>query len=115
MGNADACGFTPAFSPDAITVGSIDRYDYKSDFSCFGRCVNIWAPGSDIESARHSGGSTEMSGTSMACPHVSGAVALMLGEEPSMKVDQVKRKLEANAVSGSIRGLTRGDDNLLLS
>merc|ERR1719254_51476 len=75
--NDDACGYSPAFVPSAITVGSTDQRDKRSYFSNYGSCVNIYAPGSSITSAGHrsDGGSATMSGTSMACPHVSGAAA----------------------------------------
>merc|ERR1712086_53576 len=48
--NRDACFFSPAFVPSAVTVGSTDRADRRSGFSNFGTCTEIWAPGSDIPS-----------------------------------------------------------------
>merc|ERR1712113_1271270 len=79
--NADACGFSPAYVPSAITVGSTTSTDARSSFSNYGTCVDIWAPGSNVVSASHLSdtGTTSLSGTSMACPHVSGAAALILG------------------------------------
>lgn len=49
--NADACNYSPARAPSAITVGSTDRNDAKSSFSNWGPCVDIHAPGSLITSA----------------------------------------------------------------
>merc|ERR1719251_390715 len=51
--NSDACNFSPAFVPSAITVGSTTSRDRRSSFSNYGSCTNIWAPGSDVLSAGH--------------------------------------------------------------
>merc|ERR1719512_39710 len=51
--NSDACRFSPAFVPSAITVGSTDSRDRRSSFSNYGACTNIWAPGSSVLSASH--------------------------------------------------------------
>merc|ERR1719297_788471 len=85
--NSDSCTFSPAFVPSAITVGSTTSTDARSGFSNFGRCTDIWAPGSDVVSASHTSdtGSVSFSGTSMACPHVSGGAALVLEANPTMK------------------------------
>jgi len=61
--NGDSCGFSPAFVPSAITVGSTTSRDARSSFSNYGSCTNIWAPGSDVVSASHRSDSA-------ACPSV---------------------------------------------
>merc|ERR1719454_56318 len=48
--NSDACGFSPAYVPSAITVGSMDSTDTRSYFSNYGTCVDIWGPGSSVVS-----------------------------------------------------------------
>jgi subtilisin family serine protease len=72
--NADACSYSPASAPEAVTVGSTTTQDAKSSFSNHGSCVDIHAPGSGITAAWSTSDSaiTTISGTSMACPHVAG-------------------------------------------
>merc|ERR1719346_689397 len=115
--NADACGFSPAYVPSAITVGSTTSTDARSSFSCYGTCVDIWAPGSNVVSASHTSdsGTRSLSGTSMACPHVSGAAALLLGANPSMRASAVVSELLNNAEYNQISGLRSGDTNALLN
>jgi len=114
--NADACGFSPAFIPSAITVGSTTSRDARSSFSNYGKCTNIWAPGSAIVSASHTSdtGSKSLSGTSMACPHVAGGAALVLEANPRMKPSAVLSQLQEEALTGAISGLKRGDVNKML-
>jgi len=114
--NTDACNFSPAFVPSAITVGSTDSNDKRSSFSNYGRCTDIWAPGSSVKSASHNSdsGSATYSGTSMACPHVSGAAALMLEVDPSRNPAQVLQDLMDKAAMDVISDLKSGDTNALL-
>lgn len=81
-GNAgtDACLSSPASAEKAITVGSTDSRDYVSYFSNIGTCVDIFAPGSSIYGAWSTTKNSyvTISGTSMATPHVAGALALYL-------------------------------------
>lgn len=113
---SDACQSTPGHAPTAITVGSTDSRDRKSTFSNYGRCTNIWAPGSSITSTAHDSdtGSKTMSGTSMACPHVSGGAALVLQRNPGFNYAKVLSTLHADGLSDVISGLNRDDTNVLL-
>jgi len=107
--NKDACQFNPAYVPAAITVGSTQSNDARSFFSNYGTCIDIWAPGSSIVSAGQGSDTHQrtMSGTSMACPHVSGATALILAENPTFNVDQVTRRLLDTSVSNAITSIPR--------
>jgi len=114
--NSDACGFSPAFVPSAVTVGSMDSRDARSSFSNYGRCVDIWGPGSSVLSAGHTSDSATatLSGTSMACPHVSGAAALVLGADSSKSPQKVISDLLDDAIYGALSGLRAGDTNALV-
>merc|ERR1719412_2707513 len=111
--NSDACNFSPAFVPSAITVGSTDSLQRRSSFSNYGSCTNIWAPGSSVLSAGVGSdtATATFSGTSMACPHVAGGVALQLERHPAWNPGQVLDNLWANARWGCISGLLPGDTN----
>ncbi len=68
----------PACSEKTISVGSTDKQDEISYFSNFGGDrFDVFAPGEDIVSSMVGSTTESMSGTSMATPHVSGAVALI--------------------------------------
>ncbi|CAG8814423.1 26236_t:CDS:2, partial [Racocetra persica] len=78
----DACHVSPASARTAITVGSTTPTDHISSFSNYGECVNLFAPGQEILSSYPfpSNGSSIKSGTSFACPYVTGVVSLILSE-----------------------------------
>merc|ERR1719189_2678502 len=114
--NSDACNFSPAFVPSAITVGSTTSLDARSSFSNYGACTNIWAPGRSVLSAGISSDSSTStkSGTSMACPHISGAAALILSADPTKKASAVLQQLLDDAYLNVLSDLKFGDTNALL-
>jgi serine protease len=113
----DACSKSPARVADAITVGSSTNRDVRSDFSNFGSCVDIFAPGSDIKSAWYNSvtATDTISGTSMASPHVAGAAALYLSKFPDASPDEVSDALVSSASSGKLSDTRAGSPNLLLN
>lgn len=113
--NRDACLYSPASEPSVISVGGIDRAALRASYSNYGACVDIFAPGSDLVGAWF--GSTNIyrssSGTSNAAPIVSGIVALMLQDNPSLTQSQVEEQLKTNATRDVLFNIGAGSQNLL--
>lgn len=112
----DACLYSPAREPLAITVGATDIDDSRAYFSCFGKCVDIFAPGVDILST-YIGSRTataSLSGTSMACPHVTGAAVIALGNNMDLTPDELAKKLFDDATTDTITDPGQGSPNKLL-
>lgn len=118
---SDACTRSPAGTGGngqnggVITVGSTTSGDDKSWFSNTGACVDIFAPGSSIVSASNLSekGTKTMSGTSMAAPHVTGVVALLLQKHGHDKTAAVKELFDT-AVEDTIDGISGVTPNLFL-
>jgi len=114
--NPDACNYSPAHVPSAITVGSTQDDDKRSDFSNFGTCLDLFAPGSRVLSAGHDSDSDSatLSGTSMACPHVSGAVALLFEANPTASATDIEALLKGQATPEKVTDKRDGSPDLLL-
>ncbi|GGS20229.1 S8 family peptidase [Actinokineospora fastidiosa] len=112
----DACGYSPQYVTEGVTVGNSTRTDARSSSSNYGSCLDIWAPGTDIVSASHtsSTGTATMTGTSMASPHVAGAAAVYLAQNPGATPAQVRDALVTNASTNKLSGIGTGSPNRLL-
>ena len=104
----------PARLEAVISVGAIDREGNRLNGSSFGSQLDVVAPGFEISTTDRSGDygcnpnkttndyedtkyTKKFSGTSAACPHVSGLAALMLSVNPNLKAYQVKNIIEQTA------------------
>ena len=113
---ANACNYSPARVPEAITVGATTSTDGFASYSNYGSCVDILAPGTNITSAwRNSNTATKtISGTSMASPHVAGTAALYLQVYPSASPASVASAIINNSTTGKITSVPSGTPNRLL-
>ncbi len=109
----NACSGSPAHVRQAVTVGATDRRDRRASFSNRGECVDVFAPGVDILSAWRGGGTTVISGTSMASPHAAGVAVLTRQRQPAAAPDEVKQSIESNATEGKVGNAGDGP-NLLV-
>jgi subtilisin family serine protease len=115
-GNWDACNFTPARTPAALTVGASDETDLRALYSNGGACVDIFAPGNRIDSTWASSDTAiaNLSGSSMAAPMVAGVAALYLQAHPNATASAVSSAIMGSATSGVMDTLDTTSPNKLL-
>ena len=83
---ADACNSSPAragagTNNGIATIAATDINDAEASWSNYGPCVDLWAPGVSVLSTKKGGGTTTLSGTSMASPHAAGAGAVWMSAQ----------------------------------
>lgn len=112
----DACRYSPSRVLAAITVGATTSVDARASYSNYGRCLDLFAPGSSITSAWNTSDSASatISGTSMATPHVTGVAALYLQNNSAATPAAVSAALSGNATAGVVSNAGKGSPNLLL-
>ena len=110
--NADGCTFSPA-RVATLSVNAADSSDRRASFSNFGTCTHIFAPGVDVTSAwiGADDATNTISGTSMACPHVAGAVAVLLGNQGVLTPAQVQSNILAVSTPNLIPNPGTGSPN----
>ncbi len=101
---ADACDSSPAragagTNNGIATTAATDSQNKEASWSNYGSCVDIWAPGVSILSTKKGGGTTTMSGTSMASPHTGGTGALYLSSHTGASPATVESALKTAATT----------------
>jgi len=113
--NDNANNHSPARVETAITVGASNITDSKASFSCWGSVVDVFAPGQDIISAgfKKPDDHAVHSGTSMACPHVAGLAAYLIGKDGNTSPTDLAQKIKDLALKGVLGGLPESTVNYL--
>ncbi|MEV6953164.1 S8 family peptidase [Streptomyces sp. NPDC051183] len=110
----DACTVSPASAARVLTVAATNKWDEETDFSNFGTCVSLYAPGQDILSAKLGGGSVSLNGTSMAAPHVAGVAALYKQAHPTATPGEINEFLIDESTKDVLTSVSKGTPNRLL-
>lgn len=112
----NACNYSPARVPAALTVGATNSSDAKASWSNYGSCLDLFAPGVSITSAWHTGDTSTntISGTSMATPHVVGVAALYLEGNPGASPATVGSAIVAATTPNKVTSAGSGSPNRLL-
>ncbi|WP_432834828.1 S8 family serine peptidase [Dactylosporangium sp. CA-092794] len=109
----DACTVSPARVPQAITVGATDHTDFRASFSNYGTCLDIFAPGVDVQGS-YQGGYAYASGTSMAAPLAAGDAVLLLHAHPTWTPAQVQDAIVRVGITGTVHNAGAGSTSKLL-
>lgn len=115
--NDDANAYMPASCKNVITIGATGPDGARAPYSNYGSRIDLMAPGGDNNKVFEFEGNTFLAsvlstilnnkgepfyafyqGTSMAAPHVAGAIALLLSKQPNLKPDEVNAKLKAASI-----------------
>jgi serine protease len=113
--NSNACNYSPASEPTAVTVAASDISNARASYSNYGICVDIFGPGSSITSAwiGSPSATNTISGTSMASPQVCGTGAKFLSEDSSLTPETLTNRLINEASQNEISGV-KGSPNLMV-
>lgn len=114
--NKDACSTSPARVPGALTVGASTESDQRSAFSNYGRCVDVFAPGSNILSDWYASptATAVASGTSASAPFVAGVAALCLEQYPGASPITISQTILSQATVDVLGAVGDGSPNRLL-
>ncbi|GLG81547.1 S8 family peptidase [Acinetobacter calcoaceticus] len=113
--NTDACSASPARVSKALTAAATDSTDTRASYSNYGSCVDIFAPGSQINSSWIGSNTATkvLNGTSMATPHVAGVVAEMLQSTPIATPQTISTNLLNQASSNVVKNPSGSPNRLL--
>ncbi len=113
--NANACNYSPARVPAALTTAASTSTDGKASFSNHGSCVDWYAPGQAITSAviQSDTATGTWNGTSMAAPHTAGVAAQYLEGNPQASPATVNSALGSIVTKNKIKETGKSMKSLL--
>ncbi|MER6779974.1 MULTISPECIES: S8 family peptidase [unclassified Streptomyces] len=111
----DACFISPASAQRVLTVAASNQWDEETDFSNWGACVTVYAPGQAIVSAKLGGGSVALDGTSMAAPHVAGVAALYKQAHPTADPAEINEFIDEKSTKDVLSSISKSSPNTLLN
>ncbi|MCO6009066.1 S8 family peptidase [Actinoallomurus purpureus] len=111
--STNSCNTSPASAASVEAVAASSSSDTRADFSNYGKCVDIYAPGVNIKST-YLGGTALASGTSMASPFVAGVAALYKSAYGQKSFGTVQQWINSNATAGVIKKNKASTHNRLL-
>ena len=107
-GNSNGDIAYPAKWPEVIAVGGMTHLDTRWSSSNYGPELDLVAPGYEVLSAQLIAAYGSRSGTSFACPFVSGTVGLLLSIDPDLTNDEIRDILNGSARDISLLGYDEG-------
>ncbi|PPR00624.1 hypothetical protein CVT24_005485 [Panaeolus cyanescens] len=113
--NVNAANTSPARAPSAITVGASTIGDVRSSFSNYGAVVDVFAPGTGITSTwiGSTTATNNISGTSMAAPHVAGLVAYLIAKDGNVTPAAMETKIKNLSIKSALTSIPSGTVNNL--
>ncbi|PPQ63335.1 hypothetical protein CVT24_006708 [Panaeolus cyanescens] len=113
--NTNAANTSPARAPSAITVGASTIGDVRSSFSNYGAVVDVFAPGTGVTSAwiGSTSATNNISGTSMAAPHIAGLVAYLIGKDGNVSPAAMETKIKSLSTKSALTSIPSGTVNNL--
>ena len=100
-----------------MTISATDKTDRKTSWANYGNCVDWFAPGASMTTARHTSDSATntISGTPMATPHTAGVAALYLQGNPGAAPATVRNALFTLATKGIVSSAKTANNHLLFT
>lgn len=113
---SDACNYFPASESSVITIGAVDITDTRPEFSNYGTCVDIYAPGVDLTSAWHTAENAtfSLSGTSQAAAVATAVVAQLLSLNPGISSSVAKSIISSVGTPSVVKNVAKNETNSLL-